>query len=83
MLGNYNYSFIHNLQSQVNNKIALLGDKDIKNRKYALGLKEVSGYEDLLELSRILENILACSSCYKDINIEDVVTFTKEKLNLC
>jgi hypothetical protein len=81
---NYNEGFIDNLKKQIQAKIALVSNKDYKNQVYSLGLSShMDKYEDLLQLYTILDKILKCASCYSDIEIEDVVSLTKSKLNLC
>ena len=82
--GNYNDEFICDLLKQVDNKIALVTNKDYKNSVYNLGLKsKATDYSDLIDIHNILNKILKCNSCYEDIDIEDVVTLTKNKLNKC
>lgn len=82
--GNYNEEFICDLLKQVDNKIALVTNKDYKNSIYNLGLKhKASDYSDLIDIQNILNKILNCSSCYEGIDIEDVVSMVKSKLNNC
>lgn len=82
--GNYNEEFVCNLKKQVDNKIALLSNKDYKNNVYVLGFKsQVSTHTDLITISEILDKILKCSSCYCDIDIEDVISIAKNKINQC
>lgn len=81
---NYNEEFICDLLKQVNNKIALVANKDYKNSVYNLGLRfKASNYSDLIDIHNILNKILKCHSCYEDVNIEDVVHLVKNKLNKC
>jgi len=81
---NYNNEFICNLLKQVDNKVALGADKDYKNSIYVLGLKtNLDHYEELTELSEILNRVLKCEDCYKDLDIEDIVNKVKNKLNKC
>lgn len=82
--GNYNDEFICDLLKQVDDKIALVTNKDYKNSIYNLGLKaEATDYSDLMDVSNILNKILKCHSCYADIEIEDVISMAKDKLNKC
>lgn len=82
--GNYNDEFICNLLKQVDDRIALITNKDYKNNVYNLGLKfDATDHSDLIDLRNILDKILKCDSCYEDIDIEDVVSLTKNKLNKC
>ena len=84
MTANYNNDFICNLLKEVDNKIALGADKYYKNNIYVLGLKtNLDHYEELTELSEILNRILKCEDCYKDLDIKDVVNKVKNKLNKC
>lgn len=81
---NYNEEFICNLLKQVDDKIALVTNKDYKNSIYNLGMKfQATNYSDLIDISNILNKILKCHSCYTDIEIEDVISMTKDKLNKC
>lgn len=81
---NYNNEFITCLIKDVDNKLALVGNKDYKNNIYGLGLKmNIEKYKDLITLRNILEKVLQCSSCYKDIKIEDVVDIVKKELKNC
>lgn len=82
--GNYNTEFICGLLKQVDDKIALVTNKDYKNHVYNLGLKSNAiNHTNLIDLSVILNKILACHSCYCDVEIEDVVSITKNLLNKC
>jgi hypothetical protein len=82
--GNYNEQFICDLLKQVSDKIAFVTTRDYKNSAYNLGLKKyVTDYSDLLDIYQILNKILKCHSCYEDVNIEDVVSLVKNKLNKC
>mgnify|MGYP003331309754 CR=1 FL=1 len=82
--GNYNEEFICDLLKQVDNKIALVTNKDYKNSVYNLGLKSKAiNHGDLIDIHNILNKILKCHSCYEDIDIEDVVSMVKNKLNKC
>ncbi len=81
---NYDSEFICDLLKQVDAKISLITNKDYKNNVYNLGLKfDATDHTDLIDLRNILNKILKCDSCYEDINIEDVVSLTKNKLNKC
>lgn len=81
---NYNDEFICNLLKQVDDKIALVTNKDYKNQIYDLGMKfQATNYSDLIDISNILNKILKCNSCYADIEIEDVVSMVKDKLSKC
>ena len=82
--GNYNEEFICDLLKQVDNKIALVTVRDYKNSAYNLGLKKyVNNYSYLIDIHNILTKILKCNTCYADVNIEDVVSMVKNKLNNC
>jgi len=82
--GNYNEEFICDLLSQVDNKIALVTTKDYKNSIYNLGMRfQATNYSDLIDIHNILNKILKCHSCYEDVDIEDVVSIVKDKLNKC
>lgn len=84
VISNYDEEFICGLKKEVDDKIALVSNKDYKNNVYVLGLKsKASHHTDLIEISRILDNLLNCYTCYEDIKIEDVVTLAKNKLNQC
>ena len=82
--GNYNEEFICDLLKQVDDKIALVTNKDYKNSVYNLGMDfYATEYSDLIDIHNILNKILKCNSCYEDVNIEDVVSMVKNKLNRC
>lgn len=81
---NYNSDFICNLLKEVDNKIAFGADKDYKNQIYVLGLNvNLMHYEDLTELSEILDRVLKCEDCYADLDIEDIINKVKNKINNC
>lgn len=82
--GNYNEEFLCNLLSQVDDKIALVSNRDYKDKIYNLGInKDASNYTDLLEYSRILNRILKCNTCYEDVDLESTVSNIKSMLNNC
>jgi len=82
--GNYDYDFICSLKKQVEDKIALVSNKDYKNNIYNLGLNSnITSYTDLIDISEILEKILKCNTCYCDLEIEDIISMVKSKLNNC
>ena len=81
---NYNTDYICELLTEVDNKIAFVSNRDLKNSQYDLGLEiDVTKYTDLIEVSEILKKILACSSCYSCFKIEDIISMAKNKLNRC
>ena len=84
MSANYNNTFITGLLKDVYNAIALGAEKDYKNSAYVLGLNiNLDKYDDLIELSEILERALRCEDCYSDLNIEEIINISKNKINKC
>jgi len=80
----YNEDELCGLLKEVNDKIALVSNRDYKNSIYNLGInKSIENYKDLLSMSSILDKILKCNSCYEDIDLEEVVSNIKSKLNNC
>lgn len=80
--GNYNEDFITCLLKEVDDKIALLSNKDYKNNIYNLGLcVHVSKYMKLIQFKEILEKVMNCNSCYDSLKIEDIVSQVKNELN--
>lgn len=80
----YTEEFIKDLKNQVDIKISFIVNKDYKNSIYGLGKNiNLGDKSKFIEYSRILENILSCNDCYKDIKIDDVVSMIKNKLNEC
>lgn len=83
---NYDTEFIGCLLKEVEDKIALISNKDYKNNIYNLEvIKNLGKYSDLITCKEILEKVLKCDSCFteNDIKIEDVITVVKMKLNKC
>ena len=82
----YSEEFLCGLLKEVNDKIAYVTNKDYKNSVYKLGShRNVGDYSDLIEMSRILDNIIKCNTCYndEDVDIEQVVSMIKNELNNC
>lgn len=80
----YNETFVRELINQVDDKIALITNKDYKNSVYDLGLHaDVTKYSDLIEIQRILNKMLTCSECYEGYEIGDIVSMVKNKLQKC
>ena len=81
---NYNEEFVSCLIRDVEKKISLVANKDYKNAIYGLNLKtDIAKYKDLVHISRILNRILECNSCYEDFEIEDIVSMVKNELKNC
>ena len=82
----YSEEFLCGLLKEVNDKIAHVTKRDYKNSVYNLGShRNVGDYSDLIEMSRILDNIIKCNTCYndEDVDIEQVVSMIKNELNNC
>jgi len=82
----YSEEFLCGLLKEVNDKIAHVTNRDYKNSVYNLGShRNVGDYSDLIEMSRILDNIIKCNTCYndEDVDIEQVVSMIKNELNNC
>lgn len=82
----YSEEFLCGLLKEVNDKIAYVTNKDYKNSVYNLGShRNLGDYSDLIEMSRILDNIIKCNTCYndEDVDIEQVVSMIKNELNNC
>lgn len=78
----YTEDFIENLLYQVDNKIALISNKDYKNNIYNLGLCEnLQLGSELIQIREILSKILKCHSCYCPEDAENIVLLTLNKLN--
>jgi len=82
----YNSEFVENLLKQVEDKIALLSNKDYKNAIYNLAASNITGYSDLLTCRDILEKVLKCHTCFvgcHEPRIEDIIQIVKSKINNC
>jgi len=83
---NYTIDFLEDLKEQLKCKISNIASRDLINSKLLLNNKKTPiGAEDITLVSyiSILDEIIHCSSCYKDENIEDIVSEIKNKLNKC
>ena len=77
----YSFDFISDIKNEVNKTLAKTVNKVNSNRKFDLGLE--FNEEELLKLTRynqILERVLNCASCYKDMNAADIVDVVKTNL---
>jgi len=78
----YSFDFISDLKAKVNNTLAKTVNKINSNRKFDLGLD--FNEEELLKLTRynqILERVLNCASCYKNMNAGDIIDVVKVNIN--
>lgn len=83
---NYTVDFLEDLKEQLKCKISNTASRDLINSKLFLNNKKpIIDSEDITLVSYIgiLDEIIHCSSCYKDENIEDIVSEIKNKLNKC
>lgn len=81
----YTNDFLEDLKDQLKCKLSDIASKDLINRKLFLNNKFTVNIEDITLISyiNILDEIIHCSSCYKDENIENIVSEIKNKLNKC
>lgn len=78
----YSYKFIENLQNQVDKSLAKAINRQNASRKRDLNIP--FDQENFLKLSQyndILEKIKHCSSCYKNMNLANVVMAIKTVIN--
>lgn len=78
----YSFDFITNLKNQVDLVLAKTMNKENSNRKFDLGLN--FNQEEIIKLTRynqILDRVLNCASCYKNMNVADIVDVVKTNIN--
>ena len=79
--GNVDSTFIQDLITEIQVKIAYVTNRNIANIKYNLGMNEdVDDYFFLPQYIQILEGILSCENCYKDEKIQDIISQIKNQL---
>lgn len=81
----YTTNFLEDLKDQIKCKISNIASKDLINNKLFLNNKSAINLENITLISyiNILDEIIRCSSCYKNENIEDIISEIKNKLNKC
>ena len=78
----YSPDFISSIKDTINQTLAKTVNKMNSNRKFDLDLN--FNKEEVLKLTRynqILERVLKCDSCYKDMNAADIVDVVKTTIN--
>ena len=79
----YNLTYIKNLQKQVDKKVAKSVNSLLASKKNNVSycFKEEVVWK-LGMYYNILEQISFCNSCFKGQNVEEIITLTKNQLNL-
>lgn len=81
-LSAYTIEFVQDVLLQLNKKIARLSKTEMHSSKNDLSCNiDKQSFKRLTVYKNILEGILVCNPCYKNQNIEEIVSLVKNEIN--